>query len=450
MKNPDHQPRVRSQYEDYPYPERDPEDERKHLYRVYLDCLDRVNHYCHSGKKDFSAGSRILVVGGGTGDSTIFLAEQLRDTESEVVYLDFSEASMQVARKRADVRHLHNITWFRDSLHNLPSLNIGQFDHISCTGVLHHLESPVAGLLALASSLADSGSMTIMVYALYGRTAVYQIQEIMRLINRNESDLKQQVNNCRMALNSLPPMHWYHWSNPEDINVSDTELIDRFLHSQDRAYTVPQVYDFLEAAGLELLQFFDQREIVGNDLYDPGLYIKDQPLLESVRKFDIAQQQAIAELLNSRITQHSFYVARKCKPPPQPANLDLIPSLTLMARRNTYALLHKQVCAGDDSVTLDIPSTNARILFRKTPHMEAFFSLLDGKKSIREIYDLIILISWSTDKTLNHAALSNEFREMFAIMTVRNQLHLRHKSVPAYMTSEEMQARVHKYYSQVP
>jgi len=76
-----------------------------------FDGIDRINHLCHSGRKDFTTGSRILIAGGGTGDATIFLAEQLRDTSSEIVYLDFSQASMDVARKRADIRGLNNITW---------------------------------------------------------------------------------------------------------------------------------------------------------------------------------------------------------------------------------------------------------------------------------------------------------------------------------------------------
>jgi ubiquinone/menaquinone biosynthesis C-methylase UbiE len=94
------------------------------------------------------------VAGGGTGDSTIYLAEQLRELGGEVVYLDVSAASMAVARARADVRGLTNIRWLNDSLMNLPALGLGVFDYISCTGVLHHLESTEAGLAALAGRTA--------------------------------------------------------------------------------------------------------------------------------------------------------------------------------------------------------------------------------------------------------------------------------------------------------
>ena len=61
----------------------------------------------------------------------------------------------------------------------------GKFDMISVTGVLHHLNDPDHGLRVLVDSLKEHGGMEIMVYAQYGRTGLYQLQEILRLINQN-------------------------------------------------------------------------------------------------------------------------------------------------------------------------------------------------------------------------------------------------------------------------
>lgn len=104
-------PSVRSQYEEFPYPERDPRDEEKRLIASYLSRLDSVNHGCFKGRQDFK-NFRVLVVGGGTGDNLILWAEQLRDKEgSSVVYLDMSAASADIAKARAKKRKLSNITW---------------------------------------------------------------------------------------------------------------------------------------------------------------------------------------------------------------------------------------------------------------------------------------------------------------------------------------------------
>jgi hypothetical protein len=81
---------VRRQYERLPDPHRDPEDERKRLLITGLDDLDVVNQYCFRGERDFQQPFRALVAGGGTGDSVVFLAEQLRDCPAEVHYLDLS------------------------------------------------------------------------------------------------------------------------------------------------------------------------------------------------------------------------------------------------------------------------------------------------------------------------------------------------------------------------
>ena len=103
--------RVRDQYEAYPYPSRDPADEAKRLVIGSPSNLLEVNHYLFAGRRDFAKPFRALVAGGGTGDATIMLAQQLADAGSpaEVVYLDLSETSRGIAEARAAARGLANI-----------------------------------------------------------------------------------------------------------------------------------------------------------------------------------------------------------------------------------------------------------------------------------------------------------------------------------------------------
>ena len=61
-------------------------------------------------------------------------------------------------------------------------LGLGPFDYIDCCGVLHHLPDPAAGVEALLSVLAPGGGMGLMVYAPYGRTGIYMLQEGLRLL----------------------------------------------------------------------------------------------------------------------------------------------------------------------------------------------------------------------------------------------------------------------------
>ena len=246
MNTSDHIPQVRQQYEELPYPPRDPGAEKGRLVRTWLDDLPMINHYCFAGKQSFRDGFRVLVAGGGTGDATIFLAEQLRDTDAKIVHLDLSQASTNIARQRAQVRDLDNITWLNESLLALPALGLAKFDYINCSGVLHHLADPDAGLCALLTVLKDDGALGIMVYAQYGRTGVYQLQSLMRLLNQNEPDAQRRIANAREVLNSLPPSNWFKRGEADlyhdHKDLGDAGLYDLLLHAQDRAYTIEEIF----------------------------------------------------------------------------------------------------------------------------------------------------------------------------------------------------------------
>ena len=120
----DFDPRVRAQYEAYAFPRRDPKDETHRLVVCEQEALAKLNHYCYAGRQTFDAGFRVLVAGGGTGDHTIFLAEQLRDRDASVTYVDISEASMGIARARAAARGLDNIEWHHCSILDLPRVEV--------------------------------------------------------------------------------------------------------------------------------------------------------------------------------------------------------------------------------------------------------------------------------------------------------------------------------------
>jgi ubiquinone/menaquinone biosynthesis C-methylase UbiE len=199
-------PRVRELYEAFPFPARDPAADKPGAMPLSrTDMLAKVNHHGFAGRRDFGKGFRALVAGGGTGDSAIFLAAQLRDTDAEVVCLDLSEASLAIARQRAAVRGLEQrVRWIHGSLLDAPRLGLGRFDYVSCLGVLHHLPDPDAGLRALAEVLADGGAMGLMVYGRYGRADIYAMQDLMRLVNEGEPDLRTQVAH-RHARQGQPP-----------------------------------------------------------------------------------------------------------------------------------------------------------------------------------------------------------------------------------------------------
>ena len=85
--------------------------------------------------------------------------------------------------------------------------------------------------------------MRLMVYARYGRAGIYMMQEYCRLlkIDASVTDLRS----LRATLEALPANHPISGllRRSEDFWRPEA-MADALLHPQDRAYTVPEMYDW--------------------------------------------------------------------------------------------------------------------------------------------------------------------------------------------------------------
>ncbi len=292
---------VRRQYEAYPYPERDPTQELQALTTGSPSHPLEIDHFIFGGKRDWSQPTRILVAGGGTGDALVMMAQIFADwcANVELHYLDMSQASREIAEARIAARGL-SVTFHTGDLLTAPAL--GPFDYIDCCGVLHHLPDPDAGAAALAAALAPGGGMGLMVYAPYGRSGVYEMQDVLHTLVGGDSP-SEQVVLARRFLEGLP-----HTSglarNPfvaDHIAAGDAGLYDLLLHSRDRAYDVDGVYDLLERAGLEMVSFVTPGQ------YNPLALIADEELRARAAALPVREASALAERIAGNIKTHVFY-----------------------------------------------------------------------------------------------------------------------------------------------
>ena len=91
--------------------------------------------------------------------------------------------------------------------------------------------------------------MQIMVYAPYGRTGIYMLQQFCRQLGIRATD--DEIGDLVTALKALPPGHPLEKLLREAPDFHHKAAIaDALLHPQDRAYSVPQFFQFLEAAQL--------------------------------------------------------------------------------------------------------------------------------------------------------------------------------------------------------
>src|SRR5271165_2043351 len=88
-----------SQYEAYPYPPRDSREEAKRLVVASPGHMREVDHWIFGARRPASQPLRALIAGGGTGDATILLAQQLvtAGRPGQVTWLDRSAASRRIA-----------------------------------------------------------------------------------------------------------------------------------------------------------------------------------------------------------------------------------------------------------------------------------------------------------------------------------------------------------------
>jgi len=308
---------VQEHYEAYPYPERDPKDERKRLITGSPSNPMEIDHFLFGGARDWSKPIRILVAGGGTGDGLIQMAQLLSTagTPYEITYIDLSTASRAIAEERAKIRGLGNITFLTGSLLDAP--NYGEFDYIDSCGVLHHLPDPSAGFRALRAALAPGGGFGFMVYAPYGRSGVYPLQEAFGALFEGLTP-EQRLAEAKRIVANLPAGHPFA-SNPNlnDHNVSDAGFYDLLLHGQDRSYSVPELLEELEAADWRLQSFCTPA------LYDLARITKPPSDLTE------AQTMALAEKLTGTIRLHKGYAVAKgdTRKVASCANRQLIPHL---------------------------------------------------------------------------------------------------------------------------
>ena len=416
---------VRGQYEALPYPARDPADEKKRLVRTWLDDLPMINHYCFGGRARFDGGFRALVAGGGTGDGTIFLAEQLRHSNAEVVHVDVSGASLEIAKRRAGERGLANIRWVHDSLLDAPRLGLGTFDYINCVGVLHHLEDPEAGLRALLAVLAEGGALGVMVYARYGRTGVYHMQSLMRLVNEGVETRAARIDNTRQMLDALPRSNWFKRGEDQiqDHRGGDAGIYDLLLHSRDRAYSVPELHEWLvEKHGLNV-ELTDVNH--GRAAYLPHMLFGPRPpaVLKALRKLPPWRQYEAAELFTGRIQTHSFFANRTPNRAPY-GDASLTPFF--FHEPITGASLARVFAAGRGRpVVLDHAHTGISVTVNPGRYGPDIVRHIDGNTSFATIFGRLRQQYGLDPANPSDEALFEDFRDIYETLNALDRLLLR-------------------------
>jgi SAM-dependent methyltransferase len=287
---------VAKQYEAFAYPEpfADLEEQISKGYQQIGDPALYAPLLWPRGKPQRSL--KILVAGCGTVQAAY---TAYMNPDDEVAGFDLSEASLAHERLLQDRHDLTNLKLFQGDL--LDASSLGQsFDVIICTGVLHHMKDPSAGLAALKGVLAPAGVMVLMVYGQTVRTGVYMLQDAFRWIGIEQSP--GGVAQVRRILSELPARHYAQdYIRAADELKHDSAIVDTFLHPQDRAFTVPQVMELVEGAGLTFQNWVDNYPYWRNGAWGP-----DTAIAAAVDPVPPREHWAAVEMLRQSAGYHLF------------------------------------------------------------------------------------------------------------------------------------------------
>src|ERR1700712_1760457 len=290
---------VRKQYEAYSYPP--PIEDADKFLRTWgpLTCDPRFAGIQLWPEGRTRQDLRILCAGCGSSQAALIA---LNNPDCAVLGIDLSETSLAHTNRHRDRHSLGNLELRQMSLLDVGELN-RSFDLIISTGVLHHLPDPDAGLKALADVLDPSGSMAIMLYGKSGRAGVYLVQDILRRLGAGPD--AEGLGIARELLKLLPSRHSLISTTgklPNDL-ADDAGSVDMLLPPQDRAYSVPEVMAFVEAAGLVFFGWND------NAPYCADRYLRGE-MLERVLALPAAEQWAVIDNLAALNDRHDFFVRK--------------------------------------------------------------------------------------------------------------------------------------------
>ena len=405
---------VRDQYEAYPYPERDPADERRRLITGSPSHQLEIDHFLFAGGRQGKEPLRALVAGGGTGDGAIMLAQQLADAGDggSVDYIDLSEASAAIARARAEARGLSNIRFHRLSILDLPGAGLGLFDYIDCCGVLHHLDDPGAGLAALVTVLVPGGGLGMMLYGTLGRTGVYPLQEVLRSLGDSEP-LAARVALARRLLAGLPASNWFARNGElkDHIAGGDAGLVDLLLHPRDRAYRIDEIATLLAGAGLAIAGFAEPAR------YDPLSYVADPEVRKKLAGLAGVARWTVAENLAGNLRTHVFYAVRQAETAGCTASPDDARLVPIVRDLDAAAVARHLAQGGKMSATID----GFTFRFDLPAVSGAIVGAIDGRRSIADIHRLLAARS----KGYDGLAFHRDWRRTFDALHGLGKLYLR-------------------------
>ena len=248
--------KVREQYEQNPYPRwvnRQFPNIPKPISTITKEFNLRIlNHDIEKVDRP-----QILIAGCGTGQHSITTATKFKNCD--ILAIDLSLSSVAYAKRKTEELGISNIEYMQADILDLSSLN-RNFDIIESTGVLHHMDDPMAGWKILTECLNTGGLIRIGLYSELARKHIVQIREEIE-----QSNIESSYDAMKLFRNNIASSEEEHHKRAVSSFdfYSMSALRDLLFHVQEHRFTIPQIEASLTQLGLVFCGF-ENREAVQN------------------------------------------------------------------------------------------------------------------------------------------------------------------------------------------
>lgn len=260
---------IAHQYEEFPYP-------RWQTTRVperSMSLKDYVSHrFPQLDNRDIpSEPCNILFAGCGTGEQIVSMGTAFH--AKNTLALDLSLNSLAYAKRKSDELGIENIHYGQADILSAAKWD-ASFDLIVCTGVLHHMSDPTAGLSALQQLSKPHSVYFLALYSERGRACITAAQQLAT--QHGLKDGIEDMRSFRQLVRALPEDHPAKAVMYSRDFYSASGLHDFVFNKHELRYSPAGLKELLEAHNLQFLGFdLAQGEIAAQYLElfpgDPGM-----------------------------------------------------------------------------------------------------------------------------------------------------------------------------------
>ncbi len=358
-------------YEMHPYPPA--VDDVVAYRRLWDDARRRADAHLFWPHEAYRDDRSILVAGCGTSQGAHYA---VRWPNAKVIGIDVSASSIAHTQELKRKHNLENLEVHQLAVERADELG-RTFEQVVCTGVLHHLADPDAGLRALRDVLAPHGAMHLMVYAPYGRAGIYMLQDYCRRLEIEPTDAS--ISDLAESLKALPPDHpivELLRNSPDFASVAG--VADALLHPRDRAYSVPQLFEFLNGANVRFGRWVRQAP------YLPSCgAVASTPHAARIEALPPREQYAALELFRGTMARHAL-IAYGHEIPAVDFAGDAWPDYIPIRLPDTIAV-RERLPAGAAAVLINRNHTYTDLYLPIDAQQDALFSAIDGTRTIAQI-----------------------------------------------------------------